>query len=411
MTGTASDTLVRVPGRTFVFLTQVYPPDPAAVGQHLADVAEELVRRGQNVIVFTANRGFDDPSAVYTSRETLNGVDVRRLSLGSFGKRSIAVRLISGALLMVQEVARALAIRHIDTVVVSTSPPVGPIAGVALSRLRGAPLKYWPMDVNPDQMVALGRLAPGSILVKVFDWMNRVVLRHASAVVVLDRMMGILLLRKVQVPERMTVVRPWAADEPDGPVPRETNAFRIEHGFGDRVVVMYSGNHALSHPLTTILDAAERLRDDDNLLLAFVGGGVGKAEVDARVGPNVVSLPYQDRSVLRQSLSAADVHLVSIGAGMGGIVHPSKIYGAMAVGRPILLLGPEGNPVSELLSRADIGWRVSHGDVDGAERVLREISSATPEELAAKGERARELLDSIGTRQTSIGRVCDVIES
>jgi colanic acid biosynthesis glycosyl transferase WcaI len=399
------------PARTFVFLTQVYPPDPAALGQHLADAAEELTRRGHQVIVFTADRGFDDPSAKYPAREVVNGVEVRRLPLGSFGKRSIALRLLSGALLMIQEVIRAAMLKDLDAVVVSTSPPVGPVAGLALSRLRRVPLKYWPMDVNPDQMVALGKLPPGSLLVKAFDWMNRLVLRHASAIVVLDRMMAALLLRKANAANRMTIVRPWAADEPGESISHANNPFRQEHGFGDKVVVMYSGNHALSHPLTTILQAARRLRNDPRLLLVFVGGGAGKDEVDAESAPNILSLPYQERSMLRHSLSAADVHLVSIGNAMPGIVHPSKIYGAMAVGRPILLLGPEGNPVADLLSCADIGWRVSHGDVDGAECVLRAISAASPEELAAKGERARRLLDSIGNRETSCAQVCDVLES
>jgi colanic acid biosynthesis glycosyl transferase WcaI len=396
--------------RTFVFLTQVYPPDPGAVGQHLADAAEELTRRGHRVKVFTANRGFDDPSVKYRSREILNGVDVRRLPFGSFGKRSIAARLLSGAVLMVQEILRAAMLRDLDVVVVSTSPPLGPIGAAAVAGLRRVPLKYWPMDVNPDQMVALGRLDRQSLLVKAFDRMNRIVLRRSSDVVALDRMMAAVLLKKSDVSPRMTIVRPWAADEPEESVRHETNPFRQEHGFGDRIVVMYSGNHALSHPLTTILEAARRLQDDPRLLLVFVGGGVGKAEVDAEAGSNIRSLPYQDRTMLRNSLSAADVHLVSIGDSMAGIVHPSKIYGAMAVGRPILLLGSDSNPIADLLRETDIGWRVAHGDVDGAERVLREISAASREELAAMGERARRLIDSLGSREESIRRVCDVLE-
>jgi hypothetical protein len=400
-----------LPRRNFVFLSQVYPPDPAALGQHLADAAEELARRGHGVAVMTANRGFDDPSQKYSSREMMNGVDVRRLPFGSFGKSSIAARLGSGAILMIQEVIAGLMMRNVDTVVVSTSPPLGPIAAVALSRLKGVQLKYWPMDVNPDQMVALGKVGSDSVLVKMFDWMNRAVLRRASSVVALDDRMAGLLDAKADISGRVSVVRPWAADEPDATVTRENNSFRAAHGFGDKVVVMYSGNHALSHPLTTILQAARRLVADEHLLLAFVGGGVGKEEVDAEKGSNIRSIPYQDRSVLRQSLSAADVHLVSIGDAMPGIVHPSKIYGAMAMGRPILLLGPANNPIADLLDRADIGWRVSHGDVDGAERILREISAASPAELKAKGDRARALLDSIGSREVSIRRVCDVLES
>ncbi|MGH9422255.1 MAG: glycosyltransferase, partial [Thermoanaerobaculia bacterium] len=198
--------------RHFVFLTQVYPPDPAAVGQHLADAAEELARRGHKVSVFTADRGFDDPSMKFVSREHRSGVDVRRLPFGSFGKSSIVARVASGIVLMFQELAHGLAVADLDTVVVTTSPPVGPMAGVVLSALKDATLKYWVMDVNPDQMVALGKLRSDSVLARVFGWMNGIALKRASAIIVLDRMMARLIEKKANVANRMTVVRPWAAD-------------------------------------------------------------------------------------------------------------------------------------------------------------------------------------------------------
>ena len=80
---------------TLVVISQVYVPDPAAVGQHVADVAEEMARRGWRVIVYTANRGYDDPDICFPSRERRGGVEVRRLPLSSFGKTSIPVRLLA----------------------------------------------------------------------------------------------------------------------------------------------------------------------------------------------------------------------------------------------------------------------------------------------------------------------------
>ena len=143
-----------------MILCQVYVPDPAAVGQQVADAAEEMERRGYAVVVYTSARGYDDPSRKYPSRETRNGVEVRRLPLSSFGKSSIPVRLVAQVLFLVQATARALLTRGLCGVVVSTSPPFCGAAGVVVSRLRGVPLKYWVMDLNPDQMVAMGKLGP-----------------------------------------------------------------------------------------------------------------------------------------------------------------------------------------------------------------------------------------------------------
>src|SRR5690348_15983854 len=77
--------------RTLVIISQTFVPDPASVGQHIADVAQEMARRGHRVVVYTSNRGYENPGLRYPSRKNLNGVDVRRLPFSSFGKRSIAV--------------------------------------------------------------------------------------------------------------------------------------------------------------------------------------------------------------------------------------------------------------------------------------------------------------------------------
>jgi hypothetical protein len=396
--------------RTFVFLSQVYVPDPAAVGQHLADAAEELARRGHRVIVFTSSRGYDDPAAVYPRKESLRGVDVRRVPFASFGKSSLAIRMLGGVLFVLQAIVRSAFIRGVDAVVVSTSPPVASFGAVVIGTIHRAPVKYWIMDVNPDQSVALGYVGANDFSVKVFDWLNRLILRRASDVIVLDRFMAERINRKLDVSHKLVVLPPWPAEDPEVVVSHEDNPFRKQHGLNGKTVVMYSGNHGPSNPLTTILDAARRVCDDPRLVLMFLGGGVGKREVEAANCPNIRSLPYQPLSELRYSLAAADVHLVTVGDLIPGIVHPSKVYGAMAVSRPILLVGPDENHVSDILRDNDIGWHVRHGDVDGAERVLREIAGAAPGVLAEKGQRAREVMAVMGRKSVACGRVCDVLE-
>ena len=85
---------------TILILTQVYVPDPAAVGQYMHDAAAELARRGNRVIVYAASRGYDDPTIVFPAREVRDGVEIRRLPLSSFGKTSIPLRILGGVLLM-----------------------------------------------------------------------------------------------------------------------------------------------------------------------------------------------------------------------------------------------------------------------------------------------------------------------
>lgn len=396
--------------RTFVFLSQVYVPDPAAVGQHLADAAEELVRRGNRVIVYTASRGYDDPSEKYPRRETVRGVDVRRVPLSSFGKSSIAIRLLGGILFVLQVIVRSAFVRGVDAVVVSTSPPVASVGAIVVGFIHRAPVKYWIMDVNPDQMVALGLARESDISVRAFESLNRMILKRAADVIVLDRFMAARINKKLDVSQKLTVLPPWAAEDPESVVEHPDNPFRRKYGLNGKVVVMYSGNHGPSNPLTTILDAATRVADEPRLLLMFVGGGVGKREVDKTESPNIRSLPYQPQGDLQFSLAAADVHVVTVGDAIPGIVHPSKVYGAMAVARPILLIGPEENHVADIMNDHDMGWRVRHGDVEGTVRVLREIASAAPEALAEKGRNARDAMVAMGGKAGACGRLCDVLE-
>ena len=398
---------------TFLIISQVYVPDPASVGQHVADAAAEMARRGYRVIVYASARGYDDPSKVYPSREIKDGVEIRRLALSSFGKGSIAVRLLAQWIFLLQATVRGLFTGGLCGLMVSTSPPFCGVAGVIISKLRGVPVKYWLMDLNPDQMVAMKILPAKSMPVRIFDMFNRWILRQASEVVVLDRFMGERIQKKVDVKHKTETMPPWPHEDKLENTSHSENHFRKQHVPEGKFVVMYSGNHSPANPIKTLLDAAERLQEDPKLLVMCIGGGGGKKEVEEKVAKgvkNIRSLPYQPFDQIRFSLSAADVHVVSIGNEVVGIVHPCKVYGAMAVSRPILLLGPSPSHVSDLIERHKIGWHVAHGDVDGAERVLREMMATPVAELQAMGKRAAEVVAGSLSKQELMRRFCDVLQ-
>jgi len=397
---------------TILIISQVYAPDPAAVGQHVADAAEELAARGWRVVVYTSARGYDDPGISYPRHEIRNGVDVRRLPLSSFGKSSLAVRLLAQALFMIQATVRGHFTRGLARVVVSTSPPFAGAGGSLISMVRRVPLIWWVMDLNPDQLVASGRIHPRALAVRFFDLLNRWTLRQASSVVVLDRFMRERVLAKLPVAEKVHVIPPWPHEEhlalPSGP-----NAFRTRHGLADCFVVMYSGNHSHQNPLDTLLEATKRFASNPRVRFVFVGGGAGKADVERLIASgagNVVSLPYQPVETLGVSLSAADLHVVSVGEDMVGIVHPCKIYGAMAVGRPILLFGPVDCHAGDILAGRTIGWHVRHGDVDGAERAISAAMSLAGEERRELGDEAKAIVDEKFTARALRGSFCDLIE-
>ena len=425
--------------KTLVILSQTFVPDPASVGQHMADVAVGMARRGHRVKVYASARGYEDPTRRYPLRETLTagagdggtsgGVDVRRLDFASFGKRNLALRVFGTASFMAQAFFRLMTERHLGGIFFSTSPPlVGFVAAVA-GLLRGVPVAYWAMDLNPDQLIALGKLKATDPAARLLEAVNRFILRRSRLVVALDRFMAARLERRASLAGTLLVMPPWphedqgAADGdeaatltagPAWPDRRDDNPFRRAHGLTGKFVVMYSGNHSPSNPLDTLLAAALRFRDDRTLAFAFVGGGTGKKDVEAHAAAhrlaNVLCLPYQPLSALRHSLGAADAHVVSLGADMVGIIHPCKVYGAMAVGRPVLYLGPRPSHVTDLLDAHAFGRAVAHGDVDACAAAIDALRRTPPDELAGMGRVARRALAESLSQKILANRFCDALE-
>ena len=401
--------------RTVLVLTPTFVPDPAAVGQQMTDMATEMARRGHRVVVYTSDRGYDDPRERYPAHETLHGVEVRRLPFSSFGKSSFVTRGLGSASLMAQCLVRVLGERNLAGVVITTSPPLSDLAGTLAGLVRRrVPIVYWAMDLYAEQVVALGKMQPTDVAARALQLVQRLILRRASLVVALDRFMAERVKSRAPVDADIVIIPPWSHEDRLEPVEHARNPFRIEHGLVGKFVVMYSGNHTFTNPLTTVLDAAEHFRDDPDVRFLFVGGGAGKKEVEDRIASsglrNALSLPYQPLANLGNSLSAADLHVVTLGDAMVGICHPCKVYGAAAVGRPILYVGPRPSHVSDLLDAQDIGWQASHGDTQAVVRAIEAARAAGPKKLRAMGDRAAALLHASLSQATLCGRLCDELE-
>ena len=434
-------TVPAVPSEILI-ISQTYVPDPAAVGQYMHDAAAELTRRGHRVLVYASERGYDDPGRRDPKRETRDGVRIRRLPLCSFGKGSIAIRLLGGFLFCMQVVLRGMWRRKVDRILVSTSPPMAPIAAIALKAIyrvtrfgRRTPMVFWAMDINPDQMIAMGKTHAGSWIARSFDLMIRVTLKRADAVVALDRYMGERLEGKVPLGDagqggKLVVLPPWPMEDHLAPVAHTENPFRAEHGWAspppakgprqaDPVVLMYSGNISDAHPVDTVIQAAARtgLPADGPLRVVFIGGEAGRAKVEAQAreagAACIATLPFQPLDRIRFSLSAADVHLVTMGDAMVGIVHPCKVYGAMAVARPVLVVGPAESHAGRIVRDDGAGWQFEHGEVEALSAWMRRLADGDPElraELATRGQAAHDTLRTRLSRDVLAGRFCDLFE-
>jgi glycosyltransferase involved in cell wall biosynthesis len=368
----------------FLLINQTFHPDVMATGQYLAEVALGLVERGHEVTVITGRRAYDDPATRFAARETWRGVNIHRVASTGFGKGAKWRRAVDFASFILTCCFKLLTLPRPDVVVTLTTPPLISFIGAIYSRMRGARLVYWVMDLNPDEAIAAGWLREGSLLARMLQWMSRYSFRHSERIVALDRFMQRRIEAKGIESARIVVHAPWPLDRAVHFDAAGRRAFRQAHSLSDKFVVMYSGNHSPCHPLDTLMAAAESLRTESRFAFLFIGGGSEFRRVQefasARGLTNILCLPYRPLSELSASLSAADLHVVVMGEAFVGIVHPCKVYNILRVQSPLLYLGPEPSHVSDLMQRATpdapASYSCRHGDVNAVANAIRTAANS-----------------------------------
>lgn len=367
--------------RRVVFVNRYFAPDHSATSQMVSDLASYLATRGWNAMAITSRQRYDDPRAALPTREQIDGVEVRRIWTSSFGRQRLPGRALDYATFYASAFVAILRAARRGTVVVAlTDPPLLSVVCRAAAAIRGAVVVNWLHDLFPDIAGALGMRLP-SFLRPLRD----ASLRGAAANVVLGERMAERLGR---LGVHATVRHNWAAPGLV-PLPHQENALRREWGLEGTLVVGYSGNLGRAHDFETLLGAMKALAGDDRIRFLVVGGGAHLERVRAEAPPNVLFKPYQPRERLRESLSAADLHVVTLFPGVEGLMVPSKLYGVLAVGRGVLFVGARDGEVASIVARNECGFTFAPGDSAGLARAIRDLAENRGQ-VEQLGRRARE---------------------
>jgi glycosyltransferase involved in cell wall biosynthesis len=301
----------------------------------------------------------------------------------------------------------ALFAPKVDVIITATDPPLLGMLGAALKRWRCCSFVYNIRDLYPDVAIANGGIK-SRFLLGLLKWANDVAYAAADQVIVLGEDMRRLVLSKDVPPAKVMVVANPVDCEKMRSV--EPNPFREQ--WGDRFIVMYSGNLGLSQQLETVLEAADRLRSDKRILFLLVGEGARKNWLKERADslglPNVEFCPYQPKSRLAESLSAADVHLIPLLRAATGAIVPSKLYGILAVGRPYIAMMDDAAEAARLARDYSVGFVVSPEDSEGLTETIK-WSSLNPEDLRLMGLRARRLAEDQFERKIIARKYGDVL--
>jgi len=353
-----------------LFLTENFPPERNASATRVYERACYWVRWGHEVTVITCAPNFPEGKVFpgYRNRwrhvEEVDGIRVVRVKTFITANEGVILRSLDFLSFMCNAMIAGIFQREPD-VVIATSPQFfAAVGGWGLARLRGKPFIFELGDLWPASIAAVGAMNQNRFL-RLMERVELFLYRKSAAVVALTPAFKKDLVRRGIPPEKIAVVINGVDLPRYAPRPRDMDLAE-QHGLKGCFVVGYIGTHGMAHALVKVLDAAERMRHLPEVRFLFVGGGAEKAklvdEVERRNLSNVVLVPPQPKERMPEYWSLCDVALVHLkNTPVFETVIPSKIFEAMAMGRPVLLASPKGE-ASRIVESEEAGIRVPSED-------------------------------------------------
>jgi glycosyltransferase involved in cell wall biosynthesis len=391
---------------TVLFVNRSYWPDAEATGQLLTELCEDLAPHFEvHVVAGQPNSNPTNEPFQPQGTEHRHDVTIHRVRHARFLKRSLAGRCLNQLTFFLAAFWTTLTIPRPDVVVVETDPFFLAFLGTWLKLWRRCRSVVYIQDIYPDMAVALGKLREG-IVTRCLRRLLLASYRRADRIVVLSHDMREALREQGLCESHIETLPNWVDTARIVPVKRQ-NGFRAGWGIDDKFVVMYSGNMGLSQPLDFVLEAADALRDRPQVEFLLVGDGVARQRLQdiaqQKRLPNVRFLPYQPREELARSLSAADLHLVTVDPRAYRLLMPCKLYAILASGTPLAAIAPRESELSRTVVEQRVGLAVSPGDVAELTGAIRR-ALAHRGELEQMGQRARQLAVEMFDRRSATGR-------
>ena len=351
-------------------LNQYYWPGVEATAHLLTELCEALAEDYEVEVVTGMLHGHEDaPRAV-----DHNGVRIVRVSSTSYDRAELARRAANYFSYLGAAGAHALRGPAPDLVLCMTDPPIVGDLGVAVGRRFGVPVLVISQDVFPEIATELNRLNNPAV-VGVLGGLVGAYLRRADRIVAIGETMRERLQAKGAPPDRLRVIPNWVDTNAITPQPRD-NEWAAANDLVGRFVVMHSGNVGHAQDLDSLVRAATFLRDRDDLRIVIAGFGARHAEMVAlaetlEVEDSVRFLPYQKRERLPFSLSSADLHVVGLARGLAGYVVPSRLYGILSAGRPVIVAADDESETARLVREIGCGVVIPAGRPELLARTIR----------------------------------------
>jgi colanic acid biosynthesis glycosyl transferase WcaI len=387
-------------------LNQYYWPGIEATAQLLTDLCEALAGVAEVKVVTGVLHGHEDEPR----RLVHNGVEIVRVPSTSFERSKLLARASNYVTYLTNALLSGLRGPRPDVVLCMTDPPIVADVALVVAKRYRVPLVVISQDVFPEIAVQLKRLE-NRVAMTLLRSLVSLYLRRADRIVAIGDTMRRRLEEKGAPPERVRVIPNWIDTSRLEPHER-ANWWAEKRRVRDKFVVMHSGNVGHAQDLDSLVRAATFLRDLDDLAIFIIGTGARHAELVALAEllevEQVRFLYYQARDVLPLSLSAADVHVVGLAPGLAGYVVPSRLYGILAVARPVIVAADPDSETAQVVQRVGCGIVVPPGRPELLARAIRDAHDGEYD-LIEMGRRGREWVEREADRSVAMRRYRELL--
>jgi glycosyltransferase involved in cell wall biosynthesis len=377
-------------GMRVLLLNLYYPPDTSATAKMAETIVNELAKNNQVIVL--CGRPSYDPSErrawrLYQTEDKPN-VQIVRVGSTTYARFNIKKRVVNYLTYTFLVIPRAI-FASCDVIVAMTDPPFEGIIGAFVAAMKRKPYFYNIRDMYPDMAVGGAIVSPG-LLARVWEKMHRWALRRATKVLVLGEDMRARIRAKGVSANQIEIVRDGTEiSSAESPAPQIDQSVINKIRGDDKFVLLHAGNIGFYGAWETLIGAAKQL-EEDGIGMVFVGEGAQQGPLKnlAQGLSNVRFLPFFPASKISSVLAAADAHLITVKRGLEGVVVPSKMYGILAAGKPIVAVAPPETDVVALGQRLKFSVAADPDKSDEVANVIRTLA-ANPDKVAEMGRAAR----------------------
>ena len=391
-------------------------PDVASTGQILTELCEGMTDTFDITVICVVPSYSGTIDEKYKTKriykEEHNGIKIIRVRVPEFQKSNKVSRIKNLLAYFFNSLLATLKIEKQDYIYTISQPPIlGGVLGVLGKWLKGGKLIYNIQDFNPEQTMAVG-YSKNKLLLNTVMAVDKFSCKKSDKVIVVGRDMQETLRNRFnnkKVPKNV-FINNWINEKEIYPLEQnhpKIVEFKEKYNLQDKFIIMYSGNIGLYYDLENIIKVIGEFKDREDVVFAFIGDGTVKDKVEAYVNENNLSnvtfIPYQDKADLIYSLNAADIHWVVNAKGIKGVSVPSKLYGVMAAGKPVLGVLDEGSEARLIVEECNCGVCIEPGNYKEISNNIEYILN-NKEEIKALGLNGRQYLETNLTKEVSINK-------